>query len=302
MTIHNHPATGGVNETVVAAGAADVEILSQVIADSFHDLAPSRWLIADESARRQVFPAYFRILVEHALAAGTVYTTPGRRAAALWLPVSTDGPHQPGADYTTRLADATGQWLHRFVIFDAELDRHHPTGTAHDHLAILAVRPGAQGQGVGTTLLRAHHSALDETGTSSYLEASGSHSRSLYLRHGYVDHGPPIFLPEGPALLPMWRTTPRQNLTNRGGSPAVTGSEAGEPDLADVQAEFPQWRCTRGINSLYYAHYEATGQQVCGEDALDLRDQLKAAQARMSHGRGLGIVGAGPAQEAGERE
>jgi hypothetical protein len=50
-----------------------------------------------------------------------------------------------------------------------------------------------------------------------------------------------------------------------------------------VQTEFPQWACTRGINRLYYARHTATGQQVAGEDPLDLRDQIKAAEARHRH-------------------
>jgi hypothetical protein len=50
--------------------------------------------------------------------------------------------------------------------------------------------------------------------------------------------------------------------------------------LADVQAQYPRWRCARGISGMYHADNEATGQQVTGEDPLDLRDQIKAAEAR----------------------
>jgi hypothetical protein len=60
----------------------------------------------------------------------------------------------------------------------------------------------------------------------------------------------------------------------------VTEWRWGEPTLPDVQAEFPRWRCFEGINGLYYAQHEATGAQVSGEDPLDLRDQIRAAQAR----------------------
>jgi hypothetical protein len=60
----------------------------------------------------------------------------------------------------------------------------------------------------------------------------------------------------------------------------VTGEAPGEPTLAQVAAQFPSWRCTRGISGLYYARHAGTGQQVCGEDPLDLRDQIKAAEAR----------------------
>jgi hypothetical protein len=63
----------------------------------------------------------------------------------------------------------------------------------------------------------------------------------------------------------------------------MTGDPVVEPTLAQVQTEFPQWACTRGINRLYYAKNTATGQQVAGEDPLDLRDQIKAADARHRH-------------------
>jgi hypothetical protein len=58
----------------------------------------------------------------------------------------------------------------------------------------------------------------------------------------------------------------------------VTGGQAGEPTLADVQAEFPGWRCHEGPNRLCYATHTVTGAQVRGEDPLDLRDQITAAE------------------------
>jgi hypothetical protein len=60
----------------------------------------------------------------------------------------------------------------------------------------------------------------------------------------------------------------------------MTASPAGEPTLAEVAAQFPQWDCAQGISGLYHAQHPATGQQVTGEDPLDLRDQIRAAEAR----------------------
>jgi hypothetical protein len=60
----------------------------------------------------------------------------------------------------------------------------------------------------------------------------------------------------------------------------MTTDPAGEPTLAEVQAQYPHWSCARGISGLYHAGNEATRQQVTGEDPLDLRDQIKAAEAR----------------------
>ena len=189
--------------TVVRAGQADAAVLSHLIADAFFDLAPSQWLIGDQAARRQVFPGYFRLYVEHAIAAGTAHTTADRAAVALWLPAGS----VPLDDYDERLAARTGSAAPRFQAFDAALDRHHPADQPHEHLAILAVHPDRQGRGIGTALLRARHTILDRAGIPAYLEASSPRARDLYLRHGYVPRpGAPYHLPgSGPPMWPMWR-------------------------------------------------------------------------------------------------
>ena len=63
----------------------------------------------------------------------------------------------------------------------------------------------------------------------------------------------------------------------------MNGWRWGEPTLADVQAEFTNWHCSLGNSGLYYAEHNATGQRVSGEDPLDLRDQIRAAEARHSY-------------------
>ena len=204
MTTPSTPARSTRHQIVRATGA-DTGVLAEVIAEASFSLAVCQWLIPDQAARRAAFPGYFQLYVEHALADGLAHTTADRAAVALWLPGT--GPGAPPADYTQRLAVLTGPYLGTFQTFDQILDRHHPAGVFHHHLAILAVRPDAQGQGIGTALLDAHHATLDQDGTPAYLEASSQRSRALYLRHGYTNHGQPIHLPQdGPALMwPMWR-------------------------------------------------------------------------------------------------
>jgi GNAT superfamily N-acetyltransferase len=186
---------------IVRATAADAPALAAVIAEAFFDLPPSRWLIPEPEARRRAYPGYFLLYVEHALAAGVVHTTPQRDAAALWLPSGCPPP--PG--YPARLAAATTPWTSRFQKFDLALDSHHPASPPHRHLAILAVRPAAQGCGTGTVLLTAYHHRLDQLALPAYLEASSPRNRDLYRRHGYQDQGPPIRLPDGTPMWPMWR-------------------------------------------------------------------------------------------------
>jgi hypothetical protein len=72
----------------------------------------------------------------------------------------------------------------------------------------------------------------------------------------------------------------------------VTGGPSpGEPTLADVQREYSGWQCAQGVSGFYYAEHTATGTQVNGEDPLDLRDQIKAAESRLA----CGLPASGPA-------
>ena len=192
-----------VRHQIVRVGHADIGVLSLVIAEAFFSLAVCRWLIPGRAARRAAFPGFFGLYVEHAVADGLAETTPDRAAAALWIPGT--GPAAPAGEYAGRLAALTGPHLGNFLAFDEQLDRHHPAGTFHEHLAVLAVRPDRQHQGLGTALLTAHHAALDDQGIPAYLEASDERTRRLYLAHGYADRGSSIELAHDVRMHPMWR-------------------------------------------------------------------------------------------------
>lgn len=155
--------------------------------------------------RSAIFPGYFRIFVESALAGGLVLTTPARDAAALWTPVGPDGPGETPGEYRQELAVLTGRHLARFEALDEAFEQHHPVGIPHEHLAILAVRPDRQRMGIGTALLRARHAVLDDQRVPAYLEASGEHTRGIYLDHGYSDLASPIEVADSVRMYPMWR-------------------------------------------------------------------------------------------------
>ena len=202
MTTRDRQA-GSARHVIVRAGEADTGVLSQVIAEAFFSLAVCRWLIPDGAARRAAFPGFFQLYAEHAIQDGLVETTPDRAAAALWIPGT--GPGAPPASYTGRLAAITGPYLDNFLAFDEALDRHHPAGTFHEYLAILAVRPDRQGQGIGTALLHARHAVLQDQGIPAYLVASDERTRRIYLDHGYADRGGPIEHADSVRMYPMWR-------------------------------------------------------------------------------------------------
>jgi hypothetical protein len=57
----------------------------------------------------------------------------------------------------------------------------------------------------------------------------------------------------------------------------------GEPTLAEVQAEYPRWKCWARFGRCYGRRLGSTGQDpqnwVDAEDPLDLRDQLLRADS-----------------------
>jgi GNAT superfamily N-acetyltransferase len=187
------------------AGTSQAYPIARVIAEAFHSLEVGAWLVPDPRARARVFPAYFEILVEHAIVHGLVHVTADLSAAAVWLPDGPDGVPEILDD--GRVTQVCEPYADRFQLLDAALLAAHPTGARYDHLVLLAVAPPWQGRGLGSALLAHHHRNLDRGGVPAYLEASSVRSRDLYLRHGYRPCGNPITVPGAPdpTMWPLWR-------------------------------------------------------------------------------------------------
>jgi GNAT superfamily N-acetyltransferase len=185
------------------AGHGDAPIVASIVAEAFHTLDGAAWLVPDPAERTGILAAQFQLVAEHAIDHGTVHLLDDETATAVWLHRTTGGPPPPIPDYRDRLAAICGPHLIRFLTLDRLFDLHHPT-EPHHHLAFLAVRPGWQDSGRGSTLLAHHHRHLDTTSTAAYLEASNPQCRALYLRTGYQSSHP-FQLPDGTPFWPMWR-------------------------------------------------------------------------------------------------
>jgi GNAT superfamily N-acetyltransferase len=184
----------------------DTDEITRLLAEAMGDGPVACWLTPDATLRRSQGPSYFRIFVEHAVRYGEVYAnvdeiTGEVAGVALWFPFTSLIP--PPDDYDVRLKDACGSAYDRICELEAALEAHHPMDP-HHYLAFLAVRPDRQCRGIGSALLDRHHARLDRAGLPAYLEANDPRNRDLYLRHGYLS-GPPIRLPDGPPIWPMWR-------------------------------------------------------------------------------------------------
>jgi ribosomal protein S18 acetylase RimI-like enzyme len=187
--------------TIRDATHDDVELVTEILTAGFTDDPVSAWLVDDPGVRPWVLGGYFRLFVHHGLKVGTVHLA-DQDAAAVWFP-----HNAPDAvDLEDALQRVCGTYSNRFTAFGRVMREHHPTGTPHDYLMLLATHPKARNRGLGAALLAHRHAQLDEAGIPTYLEATTRRSaQGLYRRAGYQAHGNPITFPGGLAVYPQWR-------------------------------------------------------------------------------------------------
>ena len=203
----------------------DMAEVSALLAGTIGEQPVACWLSPDPVVRRETSPAYFDILVEHAVEHGEIYATvdPGSGdllGVAVWFPFTQ--PIPPPRDYDLRLKDACGSAFDRVREMDAAFEVYHPTDP-HHYLAFLAVRPDKQNLGIGSALLAKHHARIDAAGIPAYLEANDARNRDLYLRHGYTFDAM-IWLPDdGPPVWPMRRASGLDNVLTPGAGRLAIG-------------------------------------------------------------------------------
>src|SRR5206468_12016999 len=103
-------------------------------------------------------------------------------------------------------ARAFGARLPRAAGLLSVIERRHIRET-HYYFAYVGVSPEAQGQGLGTALMRPTLDRCDEQGLPAYLEASSERNAALYERLGFelkdelrFAGGPPLRLMLRPPL------------------------------------------------------------------------------------------------------
>jgi ribosomal protein S18 acetylase RimI-like enzyme len=177
---------------VRAERGGELDAISAVLTDAFVDEAGlNYWLRQDgrkERARRDFFDAVVRKALNPerdiwvaeangALAGAAIWLAPGLKAFAF--------PWWRELLYTPlflSIAGAAG--MQRAQDLGRRLATYHPSAT-HAHLQFLGVSSTAQGQGIGSALLKETLTRLDRDGTVAYLEASTERNVALYQRHGF---------------------------------------------------------------------------------------------------------------------
>ena len=178
--------------SVRLTGREESKAISPVLTDAFVDEAGlNYWLKqgrAKERARRKFFDAIVEDAVHPERELHVAEIDGEALGAALWL-----GPGRKAFDlsFTREMALAplmlsisgVGGMMRGFALAD-KLETYHPKAP-HAHLVFLGVVGRAQGQGVGSQLLKHTLAPLDARGTIAYLECSTERNAALYQRHGF---------------------------------------------------------------------------------------------------------------------
>lgn len=198
--------TGAAGRAVRDASMADRPALARSLADAFMDDPVAVWAGPGERLRPRMLRRFFAAMLVAKLPAGFVHTDQARTGAALWAP--------PGSWRTTtaqdlRIATAFAHprlWPRGPLVARGLLavERLHPPDPPHFYLAVLGVATSAQGQGLGSSLMRPVLELCDTDGVPAYLESSKESNIAFYARHGFRVTRE-ISLPRGPTMWAMWR-------------------------------------------------------------------------------------------------
>lgn len=181
---------------------SDEDLRVRTLFRAFADDEFAQWLLPDQAHRHRVYREWLGLVVRRAERHGEVIAGADGLAVQVWLSGRDGPPEMLDEEGGRRLAELAGPRMVRFREFGELTAVQHPA-EPHQYLAMIAVDPSVQSTGIGGRELRR---ALRGWDLPSYLEASSTRSRNLYLRLGFRDIGSPVVLPhDGPTMYPMWR-------------------------------------------------------------------------------------------------
>ncbi len=187
---------------VRAATMDDLDALAEVLADGFVGDPVMSWVFPDAAGRPRLLQAMFGFLAEHRyLPHGQCTIAPD--AAALWRPTGVASGDEFWEEHGAAFAAAVEGRVERLAALSEAMGEHHPN-EPHRYLLAIAVRPAAQGRGLGGVLLAHTLAEADERGEPAYLEATSPRNRVLYERHGFETIAE-FAVDDSPTLWPMWR-------------------------------------------------------------------------------------------------
>ncbi len=187
------------------AQTADAAAIASALAAAFTDDPVFRWILPDDAARPAATRAFFDLVVDIlAPHDDTWTTTAGVTGAALWVPAGQVPMSDERAErFAGEMAELCAPHGDRILELVGLMDEQHPH-EPHEYLWFVGVVPAAQGRGLGSALMTPVLERADRAGHPAYLEATSSHNKALYERHGF-HAAAPFAVAGGPPMWPMWR-------------------------------------------------------------------------------------------------
>jgi GNAT superfamily N-acetyltransferase len=188
------------------ARPGEADRIAEVLARAFDDDPVATYLFPSERSRRKGLRKFFAIQIKHGyMDAGEVWTTDDLAGAALWAPPD---KARPGPSDLIRLLPVVPHLIGRRTIsalrFVMEIDALRPR-ERHWYLASIGTEPARQGQGVGSSLLKAVLERCDKEAMPAYLESSKERNVPFYARFGFEVTREIRAPGGGPTLWLMWR-------------------------------------------------------------------------------------------------
>jgi ribosomal protein S18 acetylase RimI-like enzyme len=171
---------------------AQQDVVADVLHSAFADEAGLNYWLKQGAAKERARRAFFRKVVRDGVhpqrELSVAESEAGPVGAAIWL-----GPGFKAYDFSIWqqflfapvLIEAAGvRGALRGLDLAERLEKQHPT-VPHAHLVYLGVAPQAQGQGVGSAMLKQALTDVDAAHLPAFLECSSERNRALYARHGF---------------------------------------------------------------------------------------------------------------------
>lgn len=163
------------------------------------------WMFRTVPDKLDAVTTVFRLFAASGLQTGHLYTLPHYEAVAHWVPPDASMMTPANvAVFGETIATLLGPQAERVLAGLGAVAEARPREEPHFYLVALGTAPEHQNRGLGGQLLRQVLQRCDVQGLPAYLESTNPRNRPLYERQGFrLFHEIP--LPEGPAVVGMWR-------------------------------------------------------------------------------------------------
>ncbi len=148
------------------------------------------YMLSDSVERERLMLPFMTALTRYGLLFGEVYVSAGPvEASAIWLPpslIQTEEQRDRAGLTAVVSAFSDGARAHRdAVVQDHDRVRGAAQSVPHWYLVLIGVDPARQGLGLGSLLLRAGLSRVDQDGVECQLFTEQPRNVPLYQRYGF---------------------------------------------------------------------------------------------------------------------